>query len=927
MKLKTKLLAATSLAAGVFSFQASMQLAYAQAAQEPETIETVVVSGIRGSLTKSAQIKRDSKQIVDVVSAEDVGKLPDNNVPEALAHVTGVQIERMHGEGSSISIRGLSSVATTLNGNAASSGSDRAMNLSDIPAELLKAVTVYKSRSADQVEGGMGGTVNVDLRRPLDLPFGWTLAGSVRGVYSDLGGTYSPYTSALIANRFDTALGEMGFLLNLSYTQNNYFENFIESESPDPFFDKDQSTLPGNIHALNGGVGPIAPYAINYGVEQGATTRPSVNLSTQWKANDHLDFVLEGAYISSKDKLHRDRLHMVVRNGTYNLSNIQMMPDGQTLKSATFTSADGTSPVNGGPESYFTRTNRDEFNTNLEAHYHFDRLQVNASAQYNWSSSKYFTLGTYSRFQGATSAVVDVNSSTVLGGGPFVQFNNTDLNDVSQYRLFQLHDEVGHSKSQEFDTQADATYQVSEDWYLRSLQAGYRYSNRHTQKDFGYRDAIFYDSATTKNNTHYMPMSAFPSCGNASEKVKPDVSGADIPSWYRLSSSCILDNYAAVRNYIATSPMASKGRYDWSSNEPPNIDLTNSYNDHEYTFAGYAQANWGANLYFPVEGQLGVRAVQTWGDVLSTDYTDNQDAKGNWFTTITPHSANKSYFDVMPNANALVHFSDKLQLRLSYFYQVDRPAFWDASAWQSINVPNKIIWAGNPDLHSMREHNYDASLEYFFGKAGQVSLGYFLKKPHGWFYYAGIPINDPSSPYNGYTLYQNRNAKPGTFEGLEFSTQSFFDFLPGFWSNFGASANGTLMTSYTIMYDYLNPKVNTDLASVPGVYNAENVSRYTYNLALFYDTPEFSARLAYNYRAKWRVSVWQDAVAYSPYNDATSRLDAAVNFTPYKWVTFSVEGSNLLGENNRTQWGKDDKMPLGLRMQARTVQLSARFRY
>lgn len=880
-----------------------------------DTIETIVVTGIRGSLEKSAAIKRDSKQIVDVITAEDVGKLPDNNVPEALARVTGVQIERSHGQGSSVTIRGLSDIQTTVNGADVSSGTDRSMSLSDIPAELLKSVEVYKTRSADQVEGGIAGTVNVDLRRPLDLDFGWTVAGSARTSNSSIGNTWSPYLSLLVADRTDTPLGEMGFLINLSYTQNNYFENYIESESPMTFYSGSYqvSSLPASQQGL------LTPYAINYGVEQGMIIQPAVNISTQWKISDNLDVVLEGSYMSSKDKVHRDRLHLTIPDGNFVISNATVNDAGSAFKSFTETSYDGTSTVNGGPQSWYDRTGSDQFTTNFETHWHNGHWQINTATQYNWSSYKFNEVGLISRFPGATSVNVDFDSDNVPGGGPFMEFIGVDTSDVSETAAMQLHDEVSHNKSQQLSTQTDVTYQVSDDWYIRNIQFGVRYTHRHNSRDYGYRDATLYSDST---KTSYLAMSDFPSCGSDTSLVHMDVSGVkSVPSWNRISASCILKNYDAIRSYIeansGTNGTVSTSN-DWSTSEPGNNSLSQVYTDHENTFGGYVQTNYAFNAFFPIDGLIGVRVVKTWADTSSYKFSYDT----SWNETITETGGVKNYTDVLPSGNGIIHFTDKLQLRLSYYFNVQRPPFYESSAWDIIQTSGKTVYRGNPTLKPMTEHNYDASLEYFFGKAGQLSLGYFLKKPHGWMYYDGRVDTDTSSSTYGYTIYTNRNSGPGTFEGFEFTAQSFFDFLPGFWSNFGASANATLMSSYKILYPYAS-----DVSGISGVYDAENTSRYTYNLALYYDTPEISARLAYNYRAKWRTYVYTSYPEYSPYNDAVSRLDAALNYTPVKYVTFSLEGTNLLEENNRTMWGKSGLLPLGLRMQARTIQLSARFRY
>lgn len=952
MKIKKRLLTATSLAAGVLCAQGVLQQAFAQDASD--TIETIVVTGIKGSMSKSAEVKRDSKQIVDVITAEDVGKLPDNNVPEALAHVTGVQIERIHGEGTNVSIRGMSSIVntsttlvqTTLNGNTSSVGESRSMNLSDIPAELLKAVTVYKSRSADQVEGGIAGSVNVDLRRPLDLPDGPTVAGSIRAVNASIGDTWSPYASLLLADRFQTGIGEMGVLLNVSYTQNNYFENYFYNESPDYVswhyntLDPDHTlnsqnntyyNLSAANRALNNGYGPIAPYATYYGFEQGSTTRPSINLSTQWRANDNLDFVLEGAYISSKNKNNYNKLKLVSRTDSFILSNISLLPNtGSMAIAKSYSFSNGTGIVNGGPESIYIVTNSDEFNTNFETHWHSGRWQINGSVQYNWSGFKENDYQTIFRFNNSTSGSVDFNSAAV-GGGPLISYDNVDLSDASNYDIYNYHDLKTKAKSQELDSQVDLTYHVSDAWYLRDIQMGSRYTNRHTTRNYGYRDANFFTDTTAHNR--FLPVSSF-TCGDRLQKISPDLKGS--PSWYRVSPQCLLQNLSTLHNFIKTSVAAKTATSssswwkaaDWDSIDPPDADLTQSYEAHEYSLAGYAKASYAFNALVPVDGEVGVRIVNTWGDAFSI--------QEKWLATSPPpedtvSGGTKNYTDVLPSASAIVHFTDKLQMRLSYFYQIDRPDFMASTAWETIDTNCGCIWAGNPNLKPMREHNYDATVEYFFGKGGQVSAGYFLKKPHGWLFYEQDDGANPyasvaSSPYKNYHYNTTFNANPGTFEGLEFNAQSFFDFLPGIWANFGASANATLMTAFKIQYPYSN-YTDEELATVNDIYAAQGTSRYTYNVALYYDTPMFSARLAYNFRSAWRTGIYANQPQLSTWNDPTSRLDAAVNYTPYNWVTFSVEGSNLLEEANHSYWGKQRYLPESTRMAARTVQLSARFRY
>jgi TonB-dependent receptor len=858
---------------------------------EVTTVEAVIVKGIRGSLDAATKKKRTSAQIVESIESEDAGKLPDNNVPEALSRITGVQIERTHGEGTNVTIRGMSGISTTINGNSNSVGEGRSTNLADIPAELLKSVQVYKTRTADQVEGGIAGTVNVELRRPLDLKNGYTVAGSIKNVYGSTGNTKSPYASLLIGDHFDTGIGEMGFLVNGSYTKNNYEEDFVESESPSTFFGTTQASLPASQQNI------IAPYAVNYGVEKGKITRPSINIVGQWRANEHLDFVVEGSYFGSKERRARDRLHVTTRQDGQTVSNVVLASDNRTVQSLTLSRAAG---VDASEQSYYEDVDSDNYTTNAEMHWHNDKLQINASTQYNWSSTEYYGVLTLSHLLDSTgkpisTVNVDMNSDKVPGRGAYITFPTTDLSNVNNYQLFQTHDEQTYAKSHEFVAATDATYRLSEDKFFRSVSAGLRYNDRHTTREYGYRDT-------------------FPTSGLANFATGVGVESTQLavgdfsPSWYHLSGKDIMDNLPAFRTAAG-----------WTTEKPPG-NLGQSYVDDEKSLAGWANLNYAVKSRFPIDGVAGVRVVKTKGSIDSSRYTVLPGQPD----VITDASGGGDYVDVLPSINAVIHFTPKVQLRLAYTYNVQRPNFLDMSSWQTIITADRLIFSGNPELKPNRSTNYDASLEYYFGRGGIVSLGAFLKKPDGYIYY---DVDLEKHPELGqgdldWQVYKNRNAGPGTFQGYELNASGFFDFLPGKWHNFGASANFTYMAKYEIAYPF-----SDDQKTIPGVYDADGTSKYTYNLALYYDTPQFSARVAYNYRARYKVFVWQEYPEYSPYNDATSRLDAAVNWTPIKQLTLSVEGSNLLKENNNVYWGQNRALPLGVRVQAQTVQLSARFRY
>ena len=194
----------------------------------PQTIEEVVVKGIRDSLKSSQTIKKEANVFVDTVTAEDIGALPDRSVTEALQRIPGVAINRFAAggdpdhftaEGAGVVVRGLTYVRSELNGrDTFSANNGRELSFSDVPPELLIGVDVFKNQSAEMIEGGLAGTVNLRTRRPFDAK-GQVFAASAEANYGDFAEKWSPSVSALYSNRWDTGLGDFGFLVNGVYSE------------------------------------------------------------------------------------------------------------------------------------------------------------------------------------------------------------------------------------------------------------------------------------------------------------------------------------------------------------------------------------------------------------------------------------------------------------------------------------------------------------------------------------------------------------------------------------------------------------------------------------------------------------------------------------------------------------------------------------
>ncbi len=250
---KRKLMRARASAAvlGAGSIFGAIALVQPVSAQETpkansdQPVETIVVTGQRASLESAQAIKQNSDEIVDSIVAEDIGKLPDRSVTEVLQRIVGVSIDHTYRdiggntdpehfavEGAGVAIRGLSYVRSELNGrDSFTANGGRALSFDDVPPELMAAVDVYKNPSAEQVEGAIGGLVNLRTAMPLDFE-GMRMSGSVIGTYGELSsGNVKPSASLMFSDRWAVGDGDFGVLFDIAHSENQTRTDGIELEA------------------------------------------------------------------------------------------------------------------------------------------------------------------------------------------------------------------------------------------------------------------------------------------------------------------------------------------------------------------------------------------------------------------------------------------------------------------------------------------------------------------------------------------------------------------------------------------------------------------------------------------------------------------------------------------------------------------------
>ena len=225
-----------------------LQVSAQDSADDGDDIEEIVVTGIIGSLRSALAQKRSAASLVEVIQAEDIGKLPDQNLAEVLENITGIQITRRAGVGSGVQIRGTNANRTEINGvSTVGSGSGRTgISFEDVSASIIAGVEVIKAPEAKTIEGSVGGTINLKTIRPLDLDE-MLLSFRAQGENSNLANNVSPRFSGTIGNSWDTNIGKFGVVVSGSYTEQ-------ESVSFRPRVDRDGGLVENvNADVIRGG--------------------------------------------------------------------------------------------------------------------------------------------------------------------------------------------------------------------------------------------------------------------------------------------------------------------------------------------------------------------------------------------------------------------------------------------------------------------------------------------------------------------------------------------------------------------------------------------------------------------------------------------------------------------------------------------------
>ena len=869
--------------------------------------DDIVVTGLRRSLQTAQALKRDSDQIVDAVVAEDIGKLPDNNASEALARITGVQVNRSSDEAGGVQVRGLPNLTTTYNGREMFTAELRNVALQDFPAGALAGLEVYKTTSADLIEGGIAGLINVRSRRPFDFD-GFQIAGAVRGTYGDQARKYDPNFNVLVTDRWDTPIGELGALVNVSYTQLHYLTSsrYINGNI----------VSPGANQPVDGPRDFVLPESAGVYYDRGKRWRPSVNGTLQWRPAPNLEFYVDGLFQGARTDVANDFAGFDLVNNNPALSNIVR----NTAEPGTLESVTVTPDFANGRGIDFSRSTRagrtNAYQGAIGGSWKTGRATLTTDFAYTDSKAEYTDYNVDFAPATAQSANLVFDIGGADGGAQF-GLPGFAANDPNSYILRGIYDRrslaTGKGIQWRTDLKLDTELPV-----ITQLDVGFRLTDRDARLQSGGRYATLRPLG--------LRLSEIPG-GDTGTPIDRGFRGGQAPGlsqWYAPTRAGIVDNIEALRDLARSgleqigTPAALTERALWDSDIPAYVQ-NERLDALEKSYAFYGQFHYGFDVGgVPVDGVVGARIVNT-----KAQLTGNALVGGELQTT----TSRQNYVDVLPSASFRAKFTDQLQLRLSATETRTRPEYNQLNPAVTIGSPGVTPITGNSgniNLQPILSTNYDASLEWYFSKTGSLTGAIFRRDVQGFITNLNSQVDlGFATPV---TVNRPENGGKGRLQGAEVAFQTFFDFLPGVLSGFGTQLNATYIDASQALPVSLG--VAGQDSDIPGV------SKWSYNAVGIYEKGPVSARLAYNWRSRVTNFFATDNAGQligAEFNRPIERLDFSLSVAAIEAVTLTFDVSNITGSPYRALRAvpglANASYPRDVRYESRVVALGARFRF
>jgi len=869
-------------------------LAQQAAATEAVELEEVVVFGVRASVMDALARKRESNQVMDAISSEDIGKFPDDNIGEALQRIPGMSLDREAGEGKGVSIRGLGAGLSqvSINGQRmASTEGTREFNFSVIDASVVKALEVWKTPMASQDEGSVGGSINIVTRGPLEYR-DTRLNLSASGEYEELTDDWGEkYTADL---QTQNGAGTLGFGISA-----NYISRLTRSDqviipgwavvNPDS---NDWTSRGWNTLAAANGLDYIFyPIDASSRVRTYDRDRLGVTPTLQWRPNDSLEFRLDYYYSKLDDYDDSQSLQVRVRD--------LVSGNGRNVNNYTW-EFDGNAAV------YFDATGANIANA-------WRGYRNTATLRENTWTSKGYNLRVDGQVGEGNEVVVNLGRST--GDGELTTYPIPDFQDAVGFavdlrddpRFFQTTINGGGLDDSQLELRTINVNDAFDEEVQEYFQVDFN-SERNGRHLRAIRVGAKYHTATTGHT-----------------QIRHDSNA--VPSGYSLadfalmcgSAPCSLDNFEYANQ--GTAPL--NGTYTFvdlravgeafpREDRATSVRYNESFRVEEETVAGYIQADLDGEMFgVPYRGNIGVRAYKT--NLISSGWLDQAGT--------LPGRVERSYNDILPSLNLAWVLKEDLVLRTGIAKVMARADQEDLSLAGTFNLTEQTARVGNPELDPFRAISFDLGLEWYFSEAGLLSGAIFYKDIESFISQGviegGIEVDVGGGVIEVFDAIGPINGEGGKVQGFEVNYQQIYDFLPSPFDGLGTQINYTY-TDSNVDIPYIEGGQSFDMP-------LEGLSKYSYNAVVFWEKERFSARVAYNYRDAF-LSNRTNPQGNPVFTDAYGQLDASLNWYINKTFTLSLSGINLNNEARYQYFLVPDRM-LAWRASGRRFSVGLRARF
>lgn len=892
----------------VFALTAALAASHTAHAQEVapdapvagEKINAVVVKGIRRSLLNSLDTKREGSGIVDAISAEDIGKFPDQNLAESLQRITGVSIDRSGGEGKQITVRGFGPDFNTVlvNGRqVASENENRAFNFDTVSADLVNSINVYKTATATQQSGGIGSTINITTARPLALG-GFKMAGSVKALHDDNSGETTPEYSALISNTFGD--GKFGALLAVSRKTAKTRLNQAQTDGWLQNAGIPQAELNGGA-GVTGNVFSPRNYDTKVTFEE--RTRTNANLVLQFRPVSNLTLTADALY-SDFD----------IQTDATSYGHWFTAPNVQRAK----TDSNGT----------ITDLYQE---VGLATDFHakkFDRLTNTKSfgLQADWKVSNKLNL-LFDAWK--SDAKRDANNGggdqlSLIGYKNRVRFQSdgATLPWVSEFAtpatgLVYEYDAQGrpinHSVSGYLDpANARAHVMLRRGWAVDDGVRQYKVDG--IWKEGGSEGLIsakfgLQRSQESKTLTRWDNEGVGIHCTYCGYADSPRIPTGTL-SVFNAGSDFLSGVSGSGRTPTAWLRHDGEKQFAFveqlSGKDFDAVVRDNSYTVKEKTTSAYIDMTFGGTIAeMPFRVNTGARIESTnvtvsgtQGNIERLNVLDATELSAVYGAKSAINTTN-SYKSLLPNISMSLDVTDKLIARMAVYRSLTRPRLDDLSPATNIVTtrPGTLTSsAGDPTLKPFLSDNFDLSLEWYYAQASYMSAGFFWKNVSNFIVSSNTTqqfttstgvLTDPSTGTDKlkadaadtaavFTLTRPSNGRSAIVNGFELTMQHTFD------NGFGFIVNGTLVDSNA----ELNVSDVGQKFAVTGISNSANVVG-------FYEKGPYQLRVAYNWRDKFLQSLTQSNGDGVTQVAAYGQWDASGSYEVTKNLSVVFEASNL----------------------------------